>query len=661
MFSRKDIRDIGIFAHVDAGKTTLTENLLYKSGCVKKIGRVDDGTAHTDSMEVERERGISVQAATASIMWRNVRINIIDTPGHVDFCAEVERALLALDGAILVVSAAEGVQSQTEIIWRALMDMKIPTIIFVNKIDRAGVDVVKLMEQIQQLTMNRAVAVERVDVSEKTSKIIELRDFNQDEKSSLCETLAEYSEVFLEAFVNDDDIRDDDIDMCISGLCKEFRLCPVFYGSALKGLGVEAIMDGIIKYLPCPTFEGGGETAGVIYKLQHRRTGGKAAYVRMYEGYIALKKNVYNSTKAVDEKVDGIFKMNGDRYEPVDHLESGEIGIVYGINSASIGDILGNSKKIKKHLSLAVPTLTVRVYPSKEQELDALVYAMKILEEEDPILNVKWQDDERELHVDLMGMVQMEILTKIIKSRFRLDVVFEKPTVVYKETPLGIGVGYVEMYKPYFATLEMKVEPLERGKGFIYESAYTTDFIFPRFQNEVEETVPLVLKEGPLGWEVTDVKVTLTGGRSIQLATKPSDFRAITPIAVMDALKACGTQLLEPIQEYEININVDEAGIVIKDLIAMRATMDEQMVIQDNFIIKGTIPVATSLDYSVKIASLSQGRGSFKTKFIGYRECSMELGQIKPRKTVDPSDRENYLLSISKKNKNDMAANYNRY
>lgn len=661
MIIRKDIRDIGIFAHVDAGKTTLTENLLYKSGSIKKIGRVDDGTAHTDSMEVERERGISVQAATASIMWRDVRINIIDTPGHVDFCAEVERALLALDGAILVVSAVEGVQSQTEIIWRALMDMKIPTIIFINKIDRAGVEVVKIMEQIQQLTMNRAVAVERVDGSEKSSKVIELRDFGQDEKYCLCETLAEYSEEFLEALVNDDIIDDDDIDECISKLCREFKLFPVFYGSALKALGVESIMEGIIKYLPGPTIEGGEEPVGVIYKLHHGRVGGKTAYVRLYEGFITVKKNVYNSTKAIDEKINYIFKVNGSQYEPVDHLEAGEIGIISGLNSAAVGDILGNSKKLKKRQSLAVPTLTVRVYPSKEQELDALVSAMKILEEEDPILNVKWLDNERELHVNLMGMVQMEILTKIIKNRFKLDAVFEKPTVVYKETPIRIGVGYVEMYTPYFATLEMKVEPLDRGSGFIYESTYTTDFIFPKFQNEVEETVPLVLKEGPLGWEVADVKVTLTGGRSIQLATKPSDFRAVTPIAVMDALKACGTQLLEPIQEYEININVDEAGIVIKDLIAMRATMDEQMVIQDNFIIKGTIPVATSLDYPVKIVSLSQGRGSFKTKFIGYRECSMELGKIKPRKTVDPSDRENYLLSISKKNKNDMAANYNRY
>jgi ribosomal protection tetracycline resistance protein len=216
------------------------------------------------------------------------------------------------------------------------------------------------------------------------------------------------------------------------------------------------------------------------------------------------------------------------------------------------------------------------------------------------------------------------------------------------------------MYTPYYATLKMKIEPLPKGSGFIYESAFTTDFIFPRFQNEVEQTVPSVLKEGVHGWEVTDVKVTLIGGRSIQLATMPSDFRAVTPIAVMDALKDAGTILLEPIQEYELNISIDEAGEVIKDLIAMRATLVDQMVIGDRFIIKGIIPVATSMEYSIKVASLSQGRSSFKTKFIGYNECPLELGKARQRKMADPSDRENYILSISRKNKMDIGINGNR-
>jgi ribosomal protection tetracycline resistance protein len=657
---KKDIRNIGIFAHVDAGKTTLTENLLYKAGSIKKIGKVDEGTAHTDSMEVERERGISVQSAAASILWKNTRINIIDTPGHVDFSAEVDRALLALDGAVLVVSAMEGVQAQTEIIWKALEDMKIPTIIFVNKIDRAGADTDKVMKQIQLMTKNKALPIQKLIGLEKSAQIVELRTMTEKDINKLCETLAEYSDSILEAVIEDKNIMVEEIEECISQLSREFNLCPVFYGAALRSLGVEAVLDGIIKYLPCPVIEDCKEPMGIVYKLHHGRVGGKAAYVRLYEGYIQVRKTVYNNTRNTDEKITAIFKVNGTQYEPAAYLEAGEIGIVCGLNSARIGDILGSSKKLKKNYKIAAPTLTVRVYPSSEEKLDELVAVFRILEEEDPMLNVQWVDNERELHVQLMGMIQMEILTKVIKSRFKLDAVFEKPSPVYKETPAGIGFGYVEMYTPYYATLKMKIEPLPKGSGFIYESAFTTDFIFPRFQNEVEQTVPSVLKEGVHGWEVTDVKVTLIGGRSIQLATMPSDFRAVTPIAVMDALKDAGTILLEPIQEYELNISIDEAGEVIKDLIAMRATLVDQMVIGDRFIIKGIIPVATSMEYSIKVASLSQGRSSFKTKFIGYNECPLELGKARQRKMADPSDRENYILSISRKNKMDIGINGNR-
>lgn len=655
MFIKKDVRNIGIFAHVDAGKTTLTENLLFKTGSIKKMGRVDEGTAHTDSMSIERERGISVQAAAVSIQWKDTRINIIDTPGHVDFSAEVERALLALDGAILVVSAMEGVQSQTEVIWRALDDMKIPTIIFINKVDRFGADVDKVMRQVQAMTGDRCIAVQRVKGIEKDSHVVELNRMTTAEKNELCEALSGYSESMLEALIEEKDITDVEIEECVAQLCRSVQLCPVIYGAALKGLGVDAVLDSILKYLPPPTMEGDSEPTGIIYKIQHGR-GGKVCYVRLYEGFIEVRKNVYNSSRDMDEKINFLFKANGSQYEAVGHLEAGDIGIVSGLTNARIGDVLGNPKGLKKHHKLASPTLTVKVYPVLPQKLDDLVAALRILEDEDPLLNVQWHDAERELHVQIMGMVQMEILAGVIKSRFKIDAILEKPTVVYKETPLGIGVGYVEMRTPYFATLEMKVEPLPRGSGFVYESAFTTDFIFPKYQSEVEQTVPQVLKEGVLGWEVTDVKVTLTGGRSIQLATQPSDFRAVTPIAVMDALKAAGTVLLEPIQEYELNVGRDEMSIVIKDLIAMRASMDEQLVADDRFIIRGIVPVATSLRYPVKIAGLSQGRSSFKTKLIGYRECPVELGKVKSRKTVDPSDRENYLLSISRKNRLDMAA-----
>jgi ribosomal protection tetracycline resistance protein len=664
---KKDIRNIGIFAHVDAGKTTLTENFLYISGSIKDMGRVDEGTAHTDSMEVERKRGISVSAAAASVLWKGIQINIIDTPGHVDFSAEVERSLMVLDGAILVISAVEGVQSQTEIIWNALGEMNIPTLVFINKIDRAGSDISMVLEQIKSRITKDIVPIQIVlGEGEKQPRIIEFKEdlndtFNESMiknlRESMCEILAENNENILEKVVNDERISISEIEKALISSASDGKTFPVMFGAALKGLGIDSVLDAVTEYLPPPLIEGDSEPTGIAYKIHHGKYGGKAVHVRLYEGSVRVREMIYNYTRGVEEKITGIFKVNGSQFEPVEVLEAGEIGILSGLESVKIGDIFGNSRRFKKLPKIASPTLTVRVLPVRGEQLDYMMEAFRRLEEEDPLLNVKWLTLERELHVQLMGMIQMEILTGVIKSRFDLEVMFEKPSVIYKETPLEVGIGYVSMTSPYLATLEIKVEPLPKGSGIIYESNYTTDFIFPRFQNEVKETVPEVLKEGVYGWEVTDAKITLIGGRSIELATKPSDFRAVTPIALMDALKNAGTKLLEPIQEFEIRVSKEEAGTIIGDLISMRAVLEEQIIEGESYIAKGRIPVATSLNYSVRIASLSQGRGFLKTRFLGFEECPLELGTVRQRKTADPSDRERYLISISKKSIKDRAVN----
>lgn len=663
----KNIRNIGIFAHVDAGKTTLTENILYKSGSVKVMGRVDEGTAHTDSMEVERERGISVKSAAVSVSWKGIQINIIDTPGHADFSAEVERSLMALDGAIIVISAVEGVQSQTEVIWNALREMHIPTLIFINKIDRAGADINMVLEQVKSRITKKGVPVQHIiGQGERESGIIGLMDeldkgFNESIirklRADMCEILAEDNENLLEKIINDEKITALEMKEALGNSASAGKVFPIMFGAALKGVGIDSVLDAIIEYLPPPLIEGDSEPTGIAFKIHHGMHGGRAVYVRLYEGSVKVRGMIYNHSRGIEEKITGIFKINGSSFEPVEFLEAGEIGILYGLASVRIGDVFGNIKRLKKFPKIACPTLTVRVLPVKKEQLDHMVEAFQRLEEEDPLLNVMWMPIERELHVKLMGMIQMEILTGVIKSRFGLEVIFEKPSVIYKETPLGTGIGYVSMTSPYYASLEMKVDPLPRGSGIIYESNYTTDFIFPRFQNEVKETVPEVLKEGVYGWEVTDAKVTLIGGRSIELATKPSDFRAVTPIALMDALKGAGTKLLEPVQEFEIRVSKEETGKIIGDLISMRAVLEKQIIEDENFIVKGRIPVATSLNYSVRIASLSQGRGFFKTSFFGYEECSLELGTVRQRKTVDPSDRERYLSSISKKAMKDRAVN----
>ncbi len=638
----KEIRNIGIFAHVDAGKTTLTENILYHTGGIRKKGRVDYGSAHTDNLEVERSRGISVKSANAMIRYKNTEINIIDTPGHVDFSAEVERALMVLDAAILVISCIEGVQSQTEVIWKALKSKKIPTIIFINKIDRIGANINKVVDEVQNLINQKGLLVN--EVTNEGCKDVRVKINNK----RLLETACLLNEHLFNLYVENKSISMDDVHDVVHQKTKHFECIPILFGAALNGIGTQNVLDAVVNYLPNPVIH--KDLLGLIYKVNHEAIGGKTVHIRLYGGFIKVRDTIYNNTKNQYEKVTKIFKVEGTKLIQKEYLKGGEIGIITGLKYATIGDVIGKKYR-KNHLfHMVKPTLTVRVYPKQDKDLKSLVECFNYLDEEDPYLNVNWQEKEKELHVQLMGIIQMEILTKIIKDRFNIDVIFEKPTVIYKETPTKIGKGFIDLKTPFFGALEMQVEPLKRNSGVIYQSAYTTDFIFPRFQNEVKEVVPTVLKEGVYGWEVTDVKVMITGGRSIKLSTSPGDFKKITPMPVMDALKAAEMTLLEPIHTFECMFHVKDSGIIFNDLYQMRAKIIEQKIKDDTYYVSGTIPLSTSMDYAVKIVALSKGKSEFKTKFKTYEPCSINLGKIKKRTTVDPSDHKRYLLSVLPKN-----------
>lgn len=652
--NQKKMRNIGILAHVDAGKTTLTEHILYQTQVIRKIGRVDQGTALTDSMEIERQRGISVMSASATCYWKDTQINIIDTPGHVDFSAEVERALLALDGVILVISAIEGVQAQTEVIMDALYAMKIPTIIYVNKIDYTGFEMDVLLHQINRLTKDKAVPIQAVKYSEHGNMHVEPWDLqdSSDLRDDLILTLSELDVSIRELVLQDQLSSLHDINNSIKQLCHTQKIFPLLFGSALKGIGIEEVLDAIVAYLPEPQIMGLEEVIGVVYKIKNSPNG-KMAHVRLYEGHIKVRDSIYNQSKKIYEKVTHLFQVNGNQYKPVDYLSAGEIGVIGGLNQTKIGDLIGENNFMSKNYKLASPTLTVKVYPSQHSKLDRLVEILLILEEEDPLLNVSWKQEERELTVQLMGVIQMEILTNVIKTRFNVDVLFERPTVVYKETASQIGTGYIEMRTPYFGSLEMKVEPLKRGSGIIYESRYSTDWIFPRFQTEVEEVYQQVLREGGFGWNVTDVRVMLTGGRSIKLATHPGDFKHLTPMALMNAIKDSKPILLEPINQFNFCFHIQDAGMVFHDLYQMRAEILNQEIIGDFYHVEGVIPLSTSIDYPKSVAALSEGKSKYQAKFKGYQECPLELGQIRQRRTVDPSDQQNYLFSVSSKGKRD--------
>lgn len=653
------IRNIGILAHIDAGKTTVTEHLLYESGATRSLGSVDKGTARTDNLEVEKERGISVRAAEAVLTWKDTEIHIIDTPGHVDFTAEVERALRILDGAVVVISAVEGVQPQTEIYFKALKAMKIPTLIFINKVDRIGADTKRILQEIEKSLTKDALPIQIV-AGEETNNPEIVSVFNGDSKNftqstdlielmdKIIEKIADKDEEVLNKYLEEEEIP---ADILVEKLIEEIHrteIYPVLYGTAIKGIGIRQLLDVLVQYLPAPKGRDDEELSAVVFKVQQHKTLGKLAFVRLYSGEIRSRNIIYNRTKDVEEKVTLIKKLSVQKEIDTTEVKAGEIAALAGLSTATIGDILGTDKNIPKVPSLAIPILTVKVQPKEEAKYTQVIEAFQQLDEEDPALHVELVREKKELHIHIMGMIQLEILESTLKERFNLEVVFGKPAVIYKETPSKRGFGFAAytMPKPCWAITRFEIEPLERGAGLIYESKIRTEHIKVRYQREVERAVPSALEQGVYGWEVIDLKVTLIEGEDHVMHSNPGDFLIATPMGIMDGLSSIGTTLLEPMLHFRISVPEEAGGKVLGDLINMRGTFESPVIVNGRFTVEGEMPVATSLDYPIRLGIISGGRGIINTKFAGYKPCPMELGAVRVRIGVNPMDRAKFILSM---------------
>jgi ribosomal protection tetracycline resistance protein len=652
----EQLRNIGIVAHVDAGKTTISEQMLYLSGEIRSPGRVDEGTAHTDRLEVERERGISVRAATTVFPWKGHTINLIDTPGHVDFTSEVERSLRVLDGAVLVVSAAEGVQAHTETLWRALQTLGIPTILFINKMDRIGADPDGVLAETARLLTPDAVPVQWPIGSEQHfAGVADVWDGHAYRdypglalvRERLYESVAERDERMLEAYVQGGPIEDSQWKEAFVRLARQAKIVPVLYGAAIRGIGVEPLLNAILDYLPAPRGDADKPLSGVVFKLERSKSMGKLAYVRLYDGSLSNREAVYNATLGAEEKVTQIRQMRAQSYKDTGRLLAGDIGVVCGLSNTKIGDILGNPASVPPEHRLSVPLLTVQAHPLNEADFPALAEALAQLAEEDPLLDLQWLHEERELHIKVTGTVQLEILASLLLSRFGLQCRFSEPSVIYKETPTRPAEGYVAytMPKPCWAILRFAIEPGPRGSGLVYRSVVRQEQLLERYQNEVERRVPEALQQGLYGWEVTDLKITLIEGEHHVWHTHPLDFVVATPMGIMDGLTNTGTTLLEPMLEFRIAAPEETGGRILGDLVRMRAEFDPPAVMSGRFTVEGKFPVATSLDYAVKLGSLTGGRGVLTTRFAGYQECPLELGAIRPRRGIDPRDRSKYILA----------------
>ncbi len=648
-------RNVGIFAHVDAGKTTTTEHLLYESGRIRALGDVDRGTAATDWLDVERERGISVRAATTMFQWNGVSVNVVDTPGHVDFLSEVERSLRVMDGAVLVVSAVEGVQAQTEVIWHALRKLNIPTILYINKLDRVGADAERALADIRKHLSRRAVPVERTIGAAETFEGVRVKwTSGPDDRAELIEAIAETDEALLERYLEEgpptaeeacESWRDAFVERARGGM-----LFPVLFGASSKGIGIRELMDCIVQYLPEPGGDRVGPASGVVFKIERDKTMGRMAYVRLYRGTLRNRDTVRNLTLGTDEKVTQIRKVEGQKSEDVGVLEAGDIAAVCGLQQARIGDVLGSGEGVPEEAQLAVPLLTVQAHWANEAEYPRVVAALHELADEDPLLSLQWLQDERELHLKVMGPIQLEILTRLLESRFGLAVTFGQPSVIYKETLRGAGEGFVAytMPKPCWAILRFAMEPLPRGAGLQYEADVRAEDLLPQYQNEVARRVPEALQQGLYGWEVVDVRIKLVEGQHHVWHTHPLDFVVATPMGIMDGLHRIGTKLLEPMLRFRLTVPEEFGGKVMNDLVLMRASFEAPEPHGDRMTIQGRVPVATSLDYAVKLGSMTKGRAALSTFFDGYDECPPDVRAERPRRGVNPLDTAKYILSARK-------------
>ena len=628
------IRNIGIFAHVDAGKTTLSEQLLAHAGAIRTKGSVDSGTAHTDTLPVERRRGISVKATCVSFRHKDVQINLIDTPGHVDFSAEVERSLWALDAAILVVCAVEGVQPQTEVLFSAMAEQHIPVVFFLNKTDRVGADPARVLGQIHRLLSKKAVMLDDTD--------------------AVTELICENDDDLFERYLNGETFEEPFLRHRLAQLSRKSDAYPVLCGSALRDEGVLPLLDAIADFFPAPVPT--QDLCGVVFAAQHDRNLGRGVWIRLFGGSLenrapillpACSDPLTGEDKTESVKISQIFEPEGN---PTGKLLPGEIGIVYGLGNIPIGHVIGNAALAPRRIEpgrLRTPLIAVQVIPEKPEQMQALHQACTILSSEDPLLQAQYIRTLNELHLQVMGTIQLEILEEVLKTRFDLAVTFTPPAIIYRETVFQSCEGYVAYLapKPCWAILRFRIDPAPRGSGVTYSSQVPVRTVKQQYQNQVAQAIPLALSQGRLGWQVTDVNITLIDGGDHQFHTHPLDFIVATPMAIQDGLRNGGSTLLEPILDVRFLLPPESVGRVISDVSTMRGEVIDSFSDGERMILNARIPVQSSLDYSITLASFTGGRGAMSVRLHGYRECPLELGATAKRRNVDPLDTSKYILA----------------
>lgn len=645
------ILNLAILAHVDAGKTTLTEQFLYHSGTIRKAGTVDSGSTQTDRLEIERSRGISVKAAEASFLYNGVRVNLIDTPGHSDFAGEVERALLAPDAALLIISAVEGIQSHTERLWNALRKLSIPTIIFMNKIDRVGSRTREILAE-----MRSRLDLSGITLLPMTAAIREGLDgyaitTPADLIDSMAVAAADLNDDIALAYMDGEEIDPELQESTIRrGVCEQ-KIIPIYCGAAQKGLGVPEVLDGLLRFLPRASERSTDDLSGLVFAIEHDKSMGKIAHVRMFGGTLATRdalalNNGILTPAENGEKISQIRIAEGARFRDSGIAGAGEIAALCGLSNAKVYQTIG-SYRLPERLRLALPYLQVKATPETDEQLPALLKALTQLSDEDPLLACRYSQAEREILLSITGKIQLEVLTSLLWERYQLRANFSAPTIIYKETPSKVGYGFeaYTMPKPCWAVIKFLIEPLPQGSGFVYDDGNVpSNKLFYRYQGHIRQSVKASLSQGMLGWEVTDLKITLADGEHHTIHTHPLDFYVATPMALMDGLRNTGTTLLEPVLRVKIRAGEEFLGKILSDITRMRGEFESPVIIGDRFELEAYLPAATSLEYPLRLASLTHGTALYSSDLAYYQPCPLELGATTPRRGPNPLDRSKWIL-----------------
>lgn len=612
--------NLGILAHVDAGKTSLTEHLLFESGVIQTLGSVDQGSTQTDSMALERQRGITIQSAVVSFTVGDLKINLIDTPGHPDFIAEVERVLSVLDAAVLVVSAVEGVQPQTRILMRTLKKLKIPTLIFINKVDRVGARSHELITEIQNKLSLGVVAVNEVaNVGSRDAKI----------------TSTQIDDVELKEKIVHAEIH------------------PIFFGSALTGVGVKDLIQALERYFSYNVTDTNSTLSAIVFKVERGPHDEKVAYLRMYGGelnaraLVEIQRATANGVDMFAEKITAMQLFKDGVIVDAQSAHAGDIVKVFGLRDVAINDWIGKRSKDTVDY-FARPSLEVVIAAQNSTDRPKLHQALIRVSEQDPLIQLR-QSDRGKLSIRLYGEVQREIIQTLLQNEYGIIVLFEKTQTIYIEKVKGTGTAFADkMDKDNFfeATIGLKIEPGDPGSGIVFKIGFGRGSLPVAFQTAIEDTVYKTLQQGLYGWEVTDCVVEVTDAGYWDATSTGGDFRGLTPLLLMEALKKAETEVYEPLNRFQLDVPEAVLSQVLQSLAKAETKLTQAPTAEYGVSsIKGTIPVRRTFDFERDVPNLTQGEGAFTVEPGGYQKVHGST-PIRERTDFNPLNKQAYMGHI---------------